>query len=164
MVEWLNAYYMDVPMESSLRKGIIEFWKSFFEKYLLEEDKKEKQQQQDEMKDKEQEEMKEHEEMKDKEQEEADSEKIDKINKLVKNELMDQRTKTGIYKDKVFELLMENKEKKLTVEDLRKIQIDIENMTMSYDEESTYKFYKHIVTIFINKAELNAKDYLKSLK
>ena len=72
------------------------------------------------------------------------------------------KTKSEQYKQEVFEILHNSKKlNPLSEDELKKIQIKIENMTMLFDEESMFKTVPNIIKILIKPNQDNAKDYLR---
>lgn len=65
-----------------------------------------------------------------------------------------------LYKEEVFSLL-ESKKGKLTEDELRDLQITIEDLTMNFDEESIYSSTKNIIKLLIGKELECARDYLR---
>lgn len=71
-------------------------------------------------------------------------------------------TKSEDYKNHVFNVLEEGKAgEPLGKEELRKLQLEIEDMTAAFDEQSIFKTVPNLIRVLINKNEINAKDYLK---
>lgn len=69
------------------------------------------------------------------------------------------------YKDSVFDLLeYEKSNQPLTDAQLFDIQIQVEDMSMKFDERSIFKSLPNIIKILIRKDEECAKDYLKGSK
>ena len=72
-------------------------------------------------------------------------------------------SKSVQYKQEVFEILKNAKDRlPLSEEELRKIQMDIEDLTIFFDEESMFKTAPNIIKILIRNTEENAKDSLRS--
>lgn len=73
------------------------------------------------------------------------------------------KTKSLQYKEEVFEILYNAKARlPLSYEELRKIQIEIEDLTMIFDEESMFKTTPNIIKILISNDKESAKDYLRN--
>lgn len=71
-------------------------------------------------------------------------------------------TKSEQYKQEVFEILHDTKKRlPLSEDELKKIQIKIEDHTMLFDEESMFKTVPNIIKILIKHDKDNAKDFLK---
>ena len=67
------------------------------------------------------------------------------------------------YKEEVFDILHQAKSSlPLSDERLRNIQMEIEDLTMLFDEESIFKTTPNIIRILIRNNEVSAKDYLKA--
>lgn len=72
------------------------------------------------------------------------------------------QTKSDQYKGLVFDILEKGKEgKPLGNDELLKLQLEIEDMTMSFDEKSIFKTVPNLIRTLIKKNEMNAKDYLR---
>lgn len=72
-------------------------------------------------------------------------------------------TKLSQYKGQVFDLLNEGKKSfPLSDSELYNIQMNIEDQSMIFDEESMFKTVPNIIKILIRSDLTNAKDYLKS--
>lgn len=73
-------------------------------------------------------------------------------------------TKSSQYKEHVFDILYHAKgDYQLCPDDLRKIQLEIEDITMKFDEKSIFKSSANILNILIKKNEVSAKDYLLNI-
>lgn len=71
-------------------------------------------------------------------------------------------TKSGEYKREVYDILISKKAvMPLKAEELRELQISIEDLTILFDEESIFKTVPNIIKILIRTEDVNAKDYLK---
>lgn len=71
-------------------------------------------------------------------------------------------TKSDMYKLLVIEKLMQGKEgKQLCSDDLRKLQLEIEDLSMAFDEQSIFKTVPNLIRTLIRIDEINAKDYLR---
>ncbi|XP_020251012.1 uncharacterized protein LOC109828426, partial [Asparagus officinalis] len=72
------------------------------------------------------------------------------------------KTKSYQYKEEVFENLRKGKENlSLGEDELRKIQLDIEDLTLKFDEESLFRSVPNIIKILIKNDEECAKDILR---
>ncbi|GLU24484.1 hypothetical protein SLE2022_404150 [Rubroshorea leprosula] len=72
------------------------------------------------------------------------------------------QTKSSQYKDKIFDILQNEKARlPLSEEELRKMQIEIEDETMVFNEKNVYKSTPNIIRMLIRKNEECAKDYLR---
>lgn len=72
------------------------------------------------------------------------------------------KTKRLQYKEEVFDILHNAKKKfPLKEDELHKIQTEIEDLTMLFDEESMFKTAPNIIRILIRNNDESAKDYLK---
>ena len=87
---------------------------------------------------------------------------------LYKNTKMseqEEKTKSVQYKEEVFELLHKNKANfPLRDDELRNLQITIEDHTLLFEEESMFKTAPNIIRLLIRDKEVNAKDYLRSME
>lgn len=84
---------------------------------------------------------------------------------LINNYISEQPDKSQSlqYKEEVFDILHDAKSSfPLCDERLRKIQTNIEDLTMIFDEESIFKTTPNIIRILIRNNEVSAKDYLKA--
>lgn len=84
-------------------------------------------------------------------------------NYLLENNISGEQgqTKSDQYKDNVFEILYKEKARlPLSEEELRKIQMQIEDETMVFKELNVYKSTPNIIRMLIRKNEECAKDYL----
>lgn len=73
------------------------------------------------------------------------------------------RCKSIQYKDEVINLLQRKKDEfPLNNTQLRALQVEIEDLTMSFDEKSLYKSVQNVVKLLIRKKEPSAKDFLKT--
>ncbi|XP_017985382.1 PREDICTED: probable DNA-directed RNA polymerase [Theobroma cacao] len=74
-------------------------------------------------------------------------------------------TKSEQYKNEVFILLDKAKELFPLSEDLlRDLQMEIEDMTMLFDEQSMFKSVPNIIKILIRDYDVSAKDYLRGME
>lgn len=79
-----------------------------------------------------------------------------------KNEQLD-KSQSLQYKEEVLDILNNAKVRlPLSNEELRKIQIEIEDLTMIFDEESMFKTTPNIIKILISNNKESAKDYLRN--
>lgn len=73
------------------------------------------------------------------------------------------QSKSSQYKESVFEILHKSKDRlPLTEKELQKIQMDIENQTSKFDEESMFKTAPNLIKILISSDKVSAKDFLRS--
>lgn len=75
-------------------------------------------------------------------------------------------SKSVMYKEVVFNVLDKAKQKQkidepFSTETLRKIQTEIEDLTMKFDDESMYKTYPNLIKNLIRTNEVSAKDFLR---
>lgn len=85
----------------------------------------------------------------------------DSLLKINKEQL--DKSKSLQYKEEVFVILDKAKARlPLSNEELRKIQIEIEDLTMIFDEESMFKTTPNIIKILISNNKESAKDYLRN--
>lgn len=74
-------------------------------------------------------------------------------------------SKPAQYKQKVFEILNNGKARlPLSDEELYNIQMEIEDLTMTFDEESMFKSAPNIIKKLIRNDMECAKDYLRNAK
>ncbi|KAL8553268.1 hypothetical protein ACS0TY_001800 [Phlomoides rotata] len=66
-----------------------------------------------------------------------------------------------VYKDKVFQLLEDNKSAELSSEGLKKLQLEIESLTMDFNEENIYSSCSILIKEMSDGNQISAKDYLK---
>lgn len=72
-------------------------------------------------------------------------------------------TKSEEYKESLFNILKDAKDKlPLKEDELRKIQMKIEDLTTVFDEKSMFKTAPNLIKILIRDHSENAKDYLKA--
>ncbi|XP_058075836.1 probable DNA-directed RNA polymerase [Magnolia sinica] len=72
------------------------------------------------------------------------------------------QTKSVQYKEEVFEKFHQQKVRlPLSEEELRNLQIEIEDMTMAFDEKSIFQTIPNIIKILIRNDDISAKDFLK---
>lgn len=84
------------------------------------------------------------------------------ISQNTKKEVQKDKSLKVQYKDEVFDILINKKASfPLSDEELRKMQMDIEDLTMIFDEKSVFKTAPNIIKILIRNNEESAKDYLR---
>lgn len=72
-------------------------------------------------------------------------------------------SKSTQYKEKVFDILNNAKERfPLNDDELELMQIQIEDLTMTFDEQSMFRTVPNIIKMLMKSDGINAKDYLKS--
>lgn len=72
-------------------------------------------------------------------------------------------SKSAQYKEKVFDILNDAKSRfPLSDEELLSMQMEIEDLTMTFDEISIFRTVPNIIKMLITPDGINAKDYLKS--
>ena len=72
------------------------------------------------------------------------------------------RSQSYQFKEEVFHLLKKNKELfPLNDEQLRALQVEIEDLTMEFNEKSIFKSVPNIIKLLIRNNEESAKDFLK---
>ena len=72
------------------------------------------------------------------------------------------KTKSVQYKEEVFDILHKSKASlSLTEAELRNIQMEIEDLTILFDEKSMFKTAPNIIRILIRNNDESARDYLR---
>lgn len=86
-------------------------------------------------------------------------------NKKKESDKESEKSRPMQYKESVLDMLHDFKKKKdVNDEDLRKLQLQIEDITMMFDEHSIHKSAPNIIKMLLSKKDICARDYLKARK
>lgn len=165
--KWIEIAIEKGQEKDNIKMELIRFWKDFYEKYLknlsngTQDEEKTKSILNEDDSSMNQDDSTQIQEKSPHNEEDCTQNAKKTINKSIKK---NQRghTKSEQYKQEVFDILHNSKKSlPLSEDELKKIQMKIEDLTMLFDEESMFKTVPNIIKILIRPNQDNAKDYLR---
>ncbi|NP_064021.1 orf670 (mitochondrion) [Beta vulgaris subsp. vulgaris] len=141
-LSWIRHFVDDHNFSDENRELLIRFWNRVFRELLLVKEATDKV------------------EFYDSDSDEVSADEVSRINRALTQIEFFQTVKDE-YKEKVFQKLVDAKKEKMDYSQLMALQNEIENLTMTYYEESIYHCQPALMRLFINSDLPCAKDFLK---